>query len=334
MKKLFALIVLILQCFCPPPIKAVVRITPIPSLSQLPVSAIHRIFQDSEGYMWYGTVNGLCRDDGYRVRTFRSDFHTPGLLRDNLVAGIAEDQKGRIWFTTNSGAYILDKKDYRVREVDHRLTKGHRVEHVFTTRDGSVWMGVEGCLLRFRPGTGCREYPLRTASGKPGELNGFCEDRRGKALVGGLSVKENVVLSSLKRFSRLGVVDEKAERSAVEGQIDALSIRLAGMEQRVVELSGGNQQKVVFAKVLLTDPKVFLCDEPTQAVDVMTRGEIHKLLRQKANEGAAVVYVSSDLKELLEVADNIRIMSRGRTRQLLENRDLDSQKVLSCCYEE
>lgn len=158
-------------------------VTKIPALEQLPVNAIHRIFQDSEGYMWYGTVNGLCRDDGYRVRTFRSDFHTPGLLRDNLVAGIAEDQKGRIWFTTNSGAYILDKKDYRVREVDHRLTKGHRVEHVFTTRDGSVWMGVEGCLLRFRPGTGCREYPLRTASGKPGELNGFCEDRRGRLLV-------------------------------------------------------------------------------------------------------------------------------------------------------
>ena len=162
----------------------------------------------------------------------------------------------------------------------------------------------------------------------------ICEDRRGKALIGGLSVKENIVLSSMKHFSRMGVVSEKAERKAVDQQISALNIRLAGMEQRAVELSGGNQQKVVFAQVLLTQPKVFLCDEPTQAVDVMTRSEIHKLLRQKANEGAAVVYVSSDLKELLEVADNIRIMSRGKTRQLLENRDLDSQKVLSCCYEE
>ena len=85
-------------------------ITPIPALRNLPVNAIHRIFQDSEGYMWYGTVNGLCRDDGYRVRTFRTDFRTPNLLNDNLIAAIAEDRKGQIWFTTNCGAYILDKK--------------------------------------------------------------------------------------------------------------------------------------------------------------------------------------------------------------------------------
>ena len=96
-------------------------VTKIPALEQLPVNAIHRIFQDSEGYMWYGTVNGLCRDDGYRVRTFRSDFHIPGLLRDNLIAGITEDQKERIWFTTNSGAYILDKKDYRIRKEHYGL---------------------------------------------------------------------------------------------------------------------------------------------------------------------------------------------------------------------
>lgn len=57
----------------------------IPTLSQLPVNAIHRVFQDSEGYMWYGTVEGLCRDDGYRVQVFRSDFHTPDLLENNII---------------------------------------------------------------------------------------------------------------------------------------------------------------------------------------------------------------------------------------------------------
>ena len=158
-------------------------VTRIPTLEQLPVNAIHRIFQDSEGYMWYGTVNGLCRDDGYRIRIFRSDFHTPGILRDNLIAGIAEDRTGRIWFTTNSGAYVLDKKDYRIREVDHRLTRGHRVEHVFTTRDGSVWMGVQGWLLRYLPDSTWKEYPLLVGAEQAGELNGFCEDRKGRLLV-------------------------------------------------------------------------------------------------------------------------------------------------------
>lgn len=158
-------------------------ITPIPALRNLPVNAIHRIFQDSEGYMWYGTVNGLCRDDGYRVRTFRADFRTPNLLNDNLIAAIAEDRKGQIWFTTNCGAYILDKKDYRITEVNHRLTKGHRVGHVFTTRDSSVWMGIEGKLLRFAPNMQCREYPLFSEQGKDGVLNGFCEDREGNIFI-------------------------------------------------------------------------------------------------------------------------------------------------------
>lgn len=88
-----------------------IKMTRIPSVPQLPVSALHRIFQDSEGYIWYGTVNGLCRDDGYQIKVFRSDFETPNLLNDNTVQCIAEADDGRIWFGTDHGAYILDKKD-------------------------------------------------------------------------------------------------------------------------------------------------------------------------------------------------------------------------------
>ena len=158
-------------------------ITKIPALKNLPVNAIHRIFQDSEGYIWYGTVNGLCRDDSYRIRTFRADFHTPKLLNNNLIAAITEDHQKRIWFTTNCGAYILDKKNYRITEVNHRLTKGHRVGHIFTSSDSSVWIGVEGKLLRFSPDMQCREYSLSSEKEKVGILNGFCEDRKGNILI-------------------------------------------------------------------------------------------------------------------------------------------------------
>ena len=103
---------------------------------------------------------------------------------------------------------------------------------------------------------------------------------------------------------------------------ERLKIRMTGLDQRIIELSGGNQQKAVFAKALMTNPKVFLCDEPTQAVDIMTRNEIHKLLREKADAGNAVVYVSSDLKEILEVADTIQLVVQGETRQLLVNERL------------
>ena len=100
-----------------------ITITDIPTIDQLPVNAIHRVFRDSEGYMWYGTVNGLCRDDGYHVKVFRSDIDTPGLLEDNLVECIAEDKKGNIWFGTDKGAYILNKSDYSVHPIDPKRLK-------------------------------------------------------------------------------------------------------------------------------------------------------------------------------------------------------------------
>ncbi|MFR8393034.1 MAG: ATP-binding cassette domain-containing protein [Pilosibacter sp.] len=105
------------------------------------------------------------------------------------------------------------------------------------------------------------------------------------------------------------------------------------MSQPAKELSGGNQQKVVFAKALLTEPSIWLCDEPTQAVDVATRQEIHRLLREEAKKGKAVLYVSSDLTELLEVADEVAVMAYGRVRKTFENKDLKPTDVLACCYE-
>lgn len=160
------------------------------------------------------------------------------------------------------------------------------------------------------------------------------EDRRGKAMIGSLSVRDNILISSIDTFSRRGVLRTKAGSNAAAGQIDALHIKLASPNQRMLELSGGNQQKAVFARAMMTAPRVFLCDEPTQAVDVATRSDIHHLLRQKADEGAGVLYVSSDLKELLEVADNILVMSRGRTRSCWKNENLTARQVLACCYED
>ena len=158
------------------------------------------------------------------------------------------------------------------------------------------------------------------------------EDRRGKALVGSLNVKQNIVLSTIDHYAKFGVVDEKKEVGDVAQQIDRLKIKTKGPGQPVLQLSGGNQQKVVFAKALMSNPKVLLCDEPTQAVDVKTRQEIHKLLRERADEGNAVVFVSSDLKEVLEVADNVLIMANGKTRELYVNDGLTAEQVLASCY--
>ena len=161
----------------------------------------------------------------------------------------------------------------------------------------------------------------------------ICEDRRGKAMIPAFSVEENMMLSSIDRYTKSGWFQKRAADKKAMDMIEALKIKCVGVSQPAKELSGGNQQKVVFAKALLTEPSIWLCDEPTQAVDVATRQEIHRLLREEAKKGKAVLYVSSDLTELLEVADEVAVMAYGKVRKTFENKDLKPTDVLACCYE-
>lgn len=161
----------------------------------------------------------------------------------------------------------------------------------------------------------------------------ICEDRRGKAMIPAFSVEENMMLSSIDRYTKSGWFQKRAADKKAMDMIEALKIKCVGVSQPAKELSGGNQQKVVFAKALLTEPSIWLCDEPTQAVDVATRQEIHRLLKEEAKKGKAVLYVSSDLTELLEVADEVAVMACGRVRNTFENKDLKPTDVLACCYE-
>ena len=161
----------------------------------------------------------------------------------------------------------------------------------------------------------------------------ICEDRRRKAMIPSFTVEENMNLSSIDHYSKKGLFSTTAAVSAAKGMINALKIRCTGTSQPACELSGGNQQKVVFAKALLTSPSIWLCDEPTQAVDVATRQQIHSLLHHQAAENKAVLYVSSDLTELLEVADEIAVMASGKIRKIFPNKNLKPADILACCYE-
>ncbi len=258
------------------------------------------------------------------------------MMTDNWVAQ-ALSSGGQIGETLLRADHI-SSRDGIVRDASLEAHAGE-ILGVFGL-GGSGRTELLECIYGYRPmagGTvtlcGKQEDRLTPARAIRRGLALISEDRRGKAMIGSLSVRENVALSSLGDFASGGVVSAKKEKPAVLEMLKRLQVRMAGPEQRAVELSGGNQQKVVFAKTLMNRPKVFLCDEPTQAVDVMTRAEIHRLLREQADQGCAVVFVSSDLKEVLEVADRVQIIVAGRTRELLENKGLNAQQVLAKCYQ-
>ena len=264
--------------------------------------------------------------------------------KDKLVSMMTDEWKGSdIVHNTNFGKVLLEVQGIRTK--DSVMKKGSlkvrekEILGVFGLGGSGRTELLEG-IYGYRPMTegtvtfdGEQQNMLSPATSIKKGMVLISEDRRGKALVGNLSIKENVLLSCIDRYAKHGYLDEKKEKQDVSEKAEALKIRMTGLDQRIIELSGGNQQKAVFAKALMTNPKVFLCDEPTQAVDIMTRNEIHKLLREKADAGNAVVYVSSDLKEILEVADTIQLVVQGETRQLLVNENLTTTEVLSYCYE-
>ena len=137
-------------------------------------------------------------------------------------------------------------------------------------------------------------------------------DRLHEGLFGTLSVRENSVVSSLRQFSRSGVMNRRAENRAVEAERDSLSIKTTSIDANVLSLSGGNQQKVLLARALLNqNASLLLAEEPTQGVDVGARAEIYRILRQVAGGGAGVVVTSTDIRELAGLCDRVIVFSAG-----------------------
>jgi D-xylose transport system ATP-binding protein len=137
------------------------------------------------------------------------------------------------------------------------------------------------------------------------------EDRRRLGLILGESIGFNISLSSLGEVSRAGIIVTRAEQAANRRWFDSLGVKAPGLSAVVGRLSGGNQQKVVLGKALMTGPRVLLLDEPTRGIDVGAKLEIHALLRRLAADGCAVLLVSSDLPELIDMSDRITMMHEG-----------------------
>jgi ribose transport system ATP-binding protein len=154
------------------------------------------------------------------------------------------------------------------------------------------------------------------------------ENRRTEGLVVEMTVRENVSLPSLRRFSRCGLIDRKHERVVAEQQVASLKIKTPGIESRVLNLSGGNQQKVVLGKWLAMDPKVMILDEPTRGIDVGAKAEIYRLMRALAERSAVILMISSDMEEVLNVSDRIAVMHEGEITGVLGRADCNEQNVM------
>jgi erythritol transport system ATP-binding protein len=264
------------------------------------------------------------------------------ILRDGRM--VAEEESENVSVTWmiekmvgRDPAGFITRKERQIGDVLLRVENltlprsggGYRLDHIsFELHEGEV-LGFYGLMGAGRSDLlDCLAGALRQATGsiwldgKPvtaktisGRIeSGFVlvpEDRQRDGLVPTLSVMDNMLLASLKKYLRGLLLTPTQEKLAVDMQIKDLSIRVANAQQPITSVSGGNQQKVVVAKGLLTQPKVLLLDEPTRGIDVGAKSEIFEIMNRLAAQKYGVIFVSSELKEILAMSDRILVMSKG-----------------------
>ena len=154
------------------------------------------------------------------------------------------------------------------------------------------------------------------------------EDRKVEGLMLEESIRKNISLANLDRISRKGVLQKKAERDLVQEGIEELHIKCFNQEHECNNLSGGNQQKVVFAKWIYTNPRVLILDEPTRGVDIGAKKEIYTIINELAAKGVAIIMVSSELPEVLGMSDRIMVVREGLVRGVLQKEEANQENIM------
>jgi rhamnose transport system ATP-binding protein len=154
------------------------------------------------------------------------------------------------------------------------------------------------------------------------------EDRHQQGLVMNFSIAANVTLPILQKVSRLGLVDPRREQKLASDYSEQLRVRSTGVEQMVSALSGGNQQKVVLGKWLATNPSVLILDEPTRGIDVGAKSEVHRIISELAARGLAIILISSDLPEVLAMADRVIVLHEGRITGEFARSEATQERVM------
>ena len=160
------------------------------------------------------------------------------------------------------------------------------------------------------------------------------ESRKELGLLIERSIQENITLSSVGQWSRFGIINARREKYVVNKILEKVVVKSAGIKQKVSHLSGGNQQKVLLARTIMSNPRVLIVDEPTRGVDVGSKRAIYDLLVALARDGLGIIAISSDLEEVLGIAHRVLVIRGGRIVSELSGRTMSEQAVLEAAFTE
>ena len=168
-------------------------------------------------------------------------------------------------------------------------------------------------------------HPIRA---KRLKLALLTEERRATGIIPMLSVKDNMLIANMKKYLRFGLLSEKLGSADAQRSIEMLRVKTPSENTPIRDLSGGNQQKVLFAKWLLTEPDILILDEPTRGIDVGAKYEIYTIIADLAQRGKSIIMISSEMPELLGMSDRIMVMCEGRVAGILDGKDADQEKIM------
>jgi putative multiple sugar transport system ATP-binding protein len=268
--------------------------------------------------------------DGATVETL--DCRSAAISEDRIIRGmVGRDMAHRYpQRTPNVGDVVFEVRDWRVhheQDAAREVIRGVNLK----VRRGEI-VGIAGLMgagrTEFAMSVFGRSYGQRTSGtalidGHEVDISTVrkaidhgiayvTEDRKGCGLVLEDEIRKNVSLVNLAGVSRAGVIDEGCESKVATGYRESLNIRCSGIQQRVVNLSGGNQQKVVLSKWLFAAPRLLVLDEPTRGIDVGAKYEIYTIIGELADRGESILMISSEMPELLGMCDRIYVMNEGR----------------------
>ncbi|HVY99061.1 MAG TPA: sugar ABC transporter ATP-binding protein [Dongiaceae bacterium] len=280
--------------------------------------------------------------NGQHVGTFAQGAKSPGDVIEMMIGrSIAQIYPPKR--PVGAGAPLLEVRD---------LHWEHKVTGVsFSVRAGEVYGlgGLEGqgqtetlqalfgVLRRVSGEVSVGGTPVRVRSPRRAKRSDLAiafvpEDRKTEGLHLHLSVSDNIALSVLGKLTRHGLLDRRREKSLVADMVERLRIRVSTTRAEVSTLSGGNQQKVVLAKWLAIEPRVILLCDPTRGIDVGTKAEIYKLLRELAAEGVAIVFYTTDYDELIGLCDRVGIFYGGRISQELSGAEMTETSIVKASF--
>ncbi len=281
--------------------------------------------------------------DGRLVHTGAvADISRLELVSRMLGRAVADVARARTRFNDRH----TDKRSQAIlRATD--LTRRHVLDHVSVEARAGEVVGLAGLLGSGRSETAKAIYgaqaldggtvevqgsPLRLGSPRAALSAGLAlipEDRKAEGIIPSLSVRDNIVLAALPAMSRLGFVSERQQDAVVRPLIARLRIKASSPDQKVSELSGGNQQKVLLARVLCLEPRILILDDPTRGIDVGAKAEIQTLISELADQGMSMLLISSELEEVVEGSDAIVVLRDGAVVGRLGPEEVNQEAVMS-----